>query len=160
MSVKDRIDQATADLQAQVGRFLELRSRIMRLPSSDPRRAPLLDTQVALESKAMKTVSALMGLKDKVVALKGLQAVSYFTNSANLSNLTSLLKDSADLVKAIARQTAAVNAATSSAPAAHSSPAAAPSTLSMNPLLKEALILGAAVGAYHWIWGKARRSVA
>lgn len=58
---KDKFDEAFAKIQGEVGRFLILKERIMRLPADV--KAPLLREQSMLESEATGLLSEAQGLK-------------------------------------------------------------------------------------------------
>lgn len=155
MDLKALLDKAEARLQAEVGRFLILKERIYSLPDG-PTKEKLLAEQDRLQSRAMAMASSLADVKSQVSGLKGLAVLTYFADPTKRAQAVSLVSSVSQWVKAAAQQTSAVNAATGQAP----SPApAAPASLSMPPVVKEALTLGAVTFGVYWAW-RATRSKA
>lgn len=150
MDIKSYIEQATARLQAEVGRFLILKEAILKLPEG-VRRSALLNTQNNLEADAMNLLSQASSLKE-AASYKGIDILKMF-DPERISQVKSLAVKSANTAAAIQAHKTAVAKATGDA-------SLAPSTswaVNVPTGVKVAVALGAVAFGVSWVKTAARK---
>ena len=151
MDINGYIEQATARLQAEAGRFLILKEAILKLPSSD-RRSSLLSTQNNLEQRVLQLMSKAAAFKE-AASFKGLDALKMFTPD-RINQLKTLSSDAARTIAEIQTHKAAVASATSN-PSLNT--AATSGAVTVQPLVKIALGVAAVAFAVNWVRRETRR---
>ena len=143
---RSTFDRALASLQAELGVFLSLKSRIYALPPIH--QAALLDEQNALESRAMGLMGRASVIKEELarpVSILSMEAL--MAKGPALAKAGEVLKEMVPLVERIQRQKDAVAMAEGKAPA-----------------MKEqaglpwgyVVLVGAAAAYYRWQKGRSR----
>lgn len=156
---KALVEQATASLEAEVGRFLILKESILKLPASALRDS-LMAKQNALEAQSMKLMSDANDFKTKNSGAQGLGVLKLF-NAANLNTAKSLAQSAAATVSQIQAHKANVAQAVNGAPAqapAQAAYSASGMLAGVPPVVKAAVALGAAAFAVAYVRRVARRS--
>jgi hypothetical protein len=153
MDIKGYIEQATARLQGEVGRFLLLKEAILKLPEG-PIRSGLISTQNSLEQKSLSLLTRAQAFKE-AASFKGIDALKLF-DPARISQMKSLSTEAAQTIIAIQNHKNSVALATKN-------PSLNPVTpplfggFTVPPLLKVAIGVGAVAFGVAWVKREARK---
>ena len=153
MDISGYIEQATARLQAEAGRFMILKESILKLPSSDKRNA-LLSTQNNLEQRVLQLLSKGQAFKE-AASFKGLDALKMFTPD-RINQLKTLSSDAARTISEIQTHKAAVATATSD-PSLNSTTQSSFGAVTVPPLVRLAVGVAAVAFAVNWVRRETRR---
>lgn len=153
MDIKNYIEQATARLQGEVGRFLILKESILKLPDG-PIRSGLLATQNNLEQRAMSLLARASTLKE-AASYKGIDALKLF-DPARIKEVKSLSSEAAQTIIAIQNHKNSVALATKD-PSLQSATASTSGAATVPSLLKVALGVAAVAFGVNWVRREARR---
>ena len=154
MNPKDILKKVVARIQAEVGRFLILKEKIMGLPQG-PTRDSLLSKQNDLESRAMSLMSEANDMKTKLSSVKGLDFFKLISGDT-VNKVTLLASKGTSLINEMTAHTTSVNRAvgTYTPPA---NPAAAAGSSFVSPVLKQVAVLALVAYGVNYAWREARR---